>query len=166
MARPKRILTEGEFTLVIDSLKNGISIMQLAKDMLNAGLDFPTAGQIYDYCYSSSEIRETYMNARESFAHAVADDVVNIADMERDPQKARNRIQARQWAASKIMPKIYGDKLDLDVTNKVDIGAAVTLARARLSSMRGNQLIDVTPQSNLITTDSKSVVAEEIDPFS
>lgn len=160
-------ITPAEFDLVIDSLKNGISIMQLVRDMREMGIDFPSASRIYDHVYRSSETRLLYTQARETFAHAVVDEVINIADSERDPQRARNKMNARQWVAAKLIPKTYGDKLDLEVTNKVDLTVAVKAARDRLSNMRDNQLIDITPQLPITTTDIKSVVSdEEVDPFS
>ena len=159
-------ITQQEFDLVIDSLKNGISIMQLVKDMRGMGIDFPSARRIYDHCYSCSEARATYTQAREVFSHAVVDELIDIADSERDPQKARNRMNARQWVASKVIPKVYGDKLDMTVTNTIDLSAAVKAGRERLAKMRGNQLIDITPENPITTTDSKSVVAEDIDPYS
>lgn len=98
------------------------------------------------------------------FADAAAADTVYIADTEKDAQKARNRIMARQWAASKIKPRIYGDKLELDVNNKIDVSVAIQAARRRSQVIEHQQLIDVT------TSDSESdVITEEkpyVDPFS
>ena len=39
-----------------------------------------------------------------------AEDVVEIADNEPDPVKARVRVDARKWIASKLLPKKYGDR--------------------------------------------------------
>ena len=46
----------------------------------------------------------------------MADEIIQIADAEPDASKARNRIQARQWAASKLKPGQYGDTASLKVT--------------------------------------------------
>lgn len=48
-----------------------------------------------------------------------ADDIIEIADVEDDPNKARVRIDARKWYAGKLNAKHYGDKLNLDATVKV-----------------------------------------------
>lgn len=55
-----------------------------------------------------------YARARDEQADHYADEITEIADTEEDPQKARVRIDARKWVASKLKPKKYGDKLDLD----------------------------------------------------
>lgn len=76
-----------------------------------------------------------YARAREMQAHSLADDVSEISDngsndwMERnDPdnpgwqangehlQRSRLRFDARRWAASKILPKVYGDKIQQEHT--------------------------------------------------
>jgi hypothetical protein len=55
--------------------------------------------------------------AREERADLVADEIITIADTETDPQKARNRIDARKWWAARVNPKKYGDKLVTENTN-------------------------------------------------
>lgn len=58
--------------------------------------------------------QEMYARAREDQADWHADAIIRIADTEEDPAKARNRIDARKWAASKLKPKVYGERLQLD----------------------------------------------------
>ena len=54
-----------------------------------------------------------YQRAREAQADAFFDEIVMIADTCDDPAKARVQIDARKWAAGKMRPKVYGDKMDL-----------------------------------------------------
>jgi len=65
--------------------------------------------------------RGKYARAREQQADFYADQIIEIADTETDPQKARNRIDARKWTASKLAPKVYGDKVE----NTIDVGATL-----------------------------------------
>lgn len=59
-----------------------------------------------------------YARAREVGYHKMADDIIDIADAsETDPgQVARDRlrVETRKWKLSKALPKIYGDKLELN----------------------------------------------------
>src|ERR1700674_3747113 len=59
-----------------------------------------------------------YARAREVGYHKMADDIMDIADAkETDPgQVARDRlrVETRKWKLSKALPKIYGDKLELN----------------------------------------------------
>lgn len=57
------------------------------------------------------EFKAKYARAREDQADVYAEECVEIADEETDAAKARNRIAARQWYASKLRPKVYGDKM-------------------------------------------------------
>lgn len=153
-------VTPDMFEDVLQALKCGTTVKQFVR-LHKDRPEIPTADTIYDYCLADSERKRRYTLAREQCAHAVADDVIDIADNERDPQTARNRMNSRQWLAGKILPKVYGDKLDVDVSGRIDVTSAIVLAR-----QRAGQLIDVTPQSTLITSDTQSDVIEHIDPFS
>ena len=73
-----------------------------------------------------------YARAAELRADLLADEIISIADSDDDPAKVRNQINARQWLASKLNAKRYGDRIDLNVTQTVDIGATLAEARARL----------------------------------
>jgi hypothetical protein len=61
----------------------------------------------------NEEFRGQYARARVDQADSLAEEIVAIADTEKDPAKARVRIDARKWYASKLNPKTYGDKLEL-----------------------------------------------------
>lgn len=83
-----------------------------------------------------------YTRAREIGYHAMADELMEIADDGRndftrrnadDPeavlngehiQRSRLRVDTRKWMLSKALPKVYGDKLDL--THGNPDGTAIT----------------------------------------
>lgn len=73
-----------------------------------------------------------YARARELNADILVDEALTIADSDIDPNLARNRIDIRKWIASKHRPKIYGDRLDLNVAQTVSIIDARNEAKARL----------------------------------
>jgi hypothetical protein len=71
--------------------------------------------------------REGFANnyARARMAQAVhyAEEIVQIAD-QKDPEdvaRDRLRVDTRKWYLSKVLPKIFGDKLDLDHSGAVTI---------------------------------------------
>lgn len=72
---------------------------------------------------SKAEFSKQYAHARDAQADSLADEIVDIADTEEDPAKARVRVDARKWVASKLKPKKYGDKL----TNEHEHSGEVTL---------------------------------------
>lgn len=120
----------------------------------------------FDTIRSSPSYAEMYDRAREARADTLVDEAITIVDTEPDPNKARVRSDIRRWLASKLQPRTYGDKLDLNVNATVDIGSALLEARKRASlltcdpaAQNETQLIDVTPETQQPTTGYKSVGA-------
>lgn len=62
-----------------------------------------------------------YTSARARGLEHIADEIVSIADTETDPNKARVRVDARKWVLSKLNPKVYGDKLDLNHSGEMTV---------------------------------------------
>jgi hypothetical protein len=83
--------------------------------------EVPSPATFHNWLADDPSLQERYARAREEQGDLHADELVRIADEEPDPNKARVRIDARKWAASKRNPKKYGDKLTLDgeVTTKL-----------------------------------------------
>jgi hypothetical protein len=50
-----------------------------------------------------------YTRARAEMTHHLAEQTLEIADLSKDPVKARLQVDARKWFASKMLPKVYGD---------------------------------------------------------
>ena len=108
-------------------------------------------------------IDERYLRSRMVRAEKLVEETVQISDEEDDPHKARIRVETRRWYASKITPKIYGDRIDLNVTQTIDIGSALTEARNRVLSPRlpelapQRQVIDLTHDVITSTSDAQSI---------
>lgn len=85
--------------------------------------DMPDNSTVCFWCRENTELAKQYADAREAQADFFVDEMITIADTEEDPQRAKVRIDARKWHASKTAPKKYGDKLDIsgqvDVVNTV-----------------------------------------------
>lgn len=76
--------------------------------------DMPARSTVYVWFRKIDGFMDMYVRAREERAELFADEIVRIADECEDPQKARVQIDARKWAAAKLNPKNYGDKIDLN----------------------------------------------------
>lgn len=73
-----------------------------------------------------------YARARDIGLDHQADKIVEIADTEGDPQKARVMIDARKWHLSKMAPKRYGEKLDVNLGGTVGVRRAEELSEDEL----------------------------------
>jgi len=68
------------------------------------------------------EFSEQYTRAREAQAEAHADRIVEIADDDTlDPNHKRIMVDARKWVASKLKPKRYGDKAEVEHSGNVGL---------------------------------------------
>ena len=90
-------------------------------ELIATGTSLRTACEQFGYKASTflewvgqdAQLAEQYARARTLQAEHYADEIVRIADSAIDPQKARLQVDARKWVASKLLPKKYGDKVDL-----------------------------------------------------
>jgi hypothetical protein len=60
-----------------------------------------------------NDFANRYARARESGAYAMADELLEIADGAADVQRDRLRADTRKWLLSKILPRVFGDKIDV-----------------------------------------------------
>ncbi len=87
---------------------------------------------------NDEHFQELYARAREERADWLADELLTIADTETDSAKARNRIDARKWAAAKLNPKRYAERVDSTTTHEAGAGMAGLLAQLSNASVFPN----------------------------
>lgn len=64
-----------------------------------------------------NELRDRYVRARENQADAFADEILDVArNKNLDPQQARLQVDALKWAAGKRKPKVYGDRVQQEIS--------------------------------------------------
>ena len=84
-----------------------------------ADADMPCTETVRKWKLTLPEFAAQYARARESRAEFLADEIIDIADAAEDAQKARLQVDARKWFASKLAPKTYGDKVELEHSGEV-----------------------------------------------
>lgn len=119
-------MTRDEIVAVINAVASG----ELVSDHLRTG---QRRMAFYTALERDPQLQELYTVARASRAEELADEVVRVADdPELEPARARNMVDARRWLASKLRPQVYGDRLDVNVQQSVDISVALKEARSRV----------------------------------
>lgn len=138
----------------------------LRKALEEAGIK-PSA--LHYWMGQDRELAVAYSRAVEVKADLLADQVIELADSEGDPHKVRNQINARQWLAGKLN-KRYSDRIDLNVTQTIDVGATLAEARARLVrpvcdqlTIEESQVLDYKPNLFSKPSDTQSVSAAPPD---
>lgn len=151
---------------VIDRVLDGCTLRDALK---TSGLTPQSFGRLLQ---QDKVAAAAYARAAELRADLLADEIISIADGDGDPAKARNQITARQWLSSKLNSKRYGDRVDLNVTQTIDIGSTLAEARARLLPNRyldnatDAQVLDSPRVIDIRPSDYQSVNDAEPDIFS
>ena len=84
--------------------------------------DMPAWGTAWNKIYNDKDFERKYMNALSSRGMIYADqlDEINrrVLNGEIDPQAARLVADNYKWTAARLLPKVYGDKQQVDVTHE------------------------------------------------
>jgi hypothetical protein len=100
------------FTRLCDEIAEGKSLRQACLPD-----DMPDRACVRRWMIADPELATQYTRAREERAELYADEIMEIADNAQDPQIAKLQVDARKWIASKMLPKVYGDKTHTDITS-------------------------------------------------
>ena len=124
MARPSKY-SEALAREVCERISTSSSgLVKIAKDP-----DMPALRTIHKWLNEHEEFMHMYEEAKRQQAELLAQEIIDIADdaeqdMEIDEegrirvrsehiQRSRLRVDARKWVAAKLLPRKYGDKLDV-----------------------------------------------------
>lgn len=88
--------------------------------------------EFFNYIWNDTDLTNQYTRAQHIRAEKFAEEIIEISDTETDTQRARNRIDTRRWFASKMNPRQYGDRVDVNVTQTVSITSALEEAKKRI----------------------------------
>lgn len=148
---------------VIDAISDNMSLKQALE------ISQLKAKQFFRVISESPTLEALYIRAQHARTELMADEIIEITDTEPDPNRARVRADARKWYASKLQPSKFGDRLDLNVNQTVDVGSALAEARKRALLTHSTptdqftQAIDVTPNIDTQTTEDNSVETRDAD---
>ena len=114
--RPSTYTTE-QAEAICERVSSGELFTHVLRDMDLA------VSTLYQWLHANDEFAELYAKAREIQADVHADSIVGIADLAEagDVQVARLRVDARKWVASKLRPRTWGDKVDLNVSGQLEV---------------------------------------------
>ena len=89
------------------------------KRLIEEEKDIPAMSTIFEWIWRNPEFSEKYTKARKVQAEGFIDEIMDISDGTcikggSDVQRARLMVDTRKWYASKVIPKVYGDRLQLE----------------------------------------------------
>lgn len=124
---------------IIDGISDGKS---LSSTLRAEGM--PSYSLARQMIKNNPEFRAAYEKAVEDRADRLAEEIIELADQEMPDglegpmasawvQQKRMQVDARKWVASKLKPKIYGDRIDVAVTDtRISVMDALNEAKQRV----------------------------------
>jgi len=147
--RPRTIPREEIIKKICEIIANSSKGLRAAIKQVNQELNLkidPT--YLYRWINEDLALCQLYARAREDQADVLFDEAIEISDdsseddifIEADTkegksakrvannefiQRSKLRVDTRKWAASKLKPKKYGDKLDINPTGPIEVRLTV-----------------------------------------
>lgn len=117
--------TEEQLELAIDLATKGEPLKNIITGMLTDESAF------FIYRQRDPLFSAAFERARLEGLEHIADGLLTVHDDYIDVQRARLKSDNAKWLLAKRKPAIYGDKVDIHVSQTIDIGAALTEAKRR-----------------------------------
>lgn len=105
--------------------------------------EFPDRKTVYAWLSKHPEFRNMYAEAKMQQADYLSEEIIEIADDSTNDtefkrgekvenrewvNRSRLRVDTRKWLASKLYPRVYGDKIQSDINAKVEAKVDATIS--------------------------------------
>ena len=138
------------------------------RSILDADDKLPSVRSFLDWVAADSFLATQYAHARAAQYELLADEIVAIADENYTTdehgvrerlsseaiQRNRLRVDTRKWMLSKMLPKVYGDKIQTEHTGKD--GGPIQLAAVDLRNLSDSELDDMQRLLDKVGSDESS----------
>jgi hypothetical protein len=110
------IYTQAIADEICERLAHGETLRKMVLDE-----HMPASSAIYRWLDSNESFKEQYAQARVRQADYYAEMIIDESFGAHDASIGRLRMDALKWASSKIAPKKYGDKIELESNNNQNL---------------------------------------------
>ena len=145
-----------------------IALGKSLRSILDSDDNLPSSSTFLEWMGAASFLAEQYAHARQMAYELLADEIVAIADENYTTdehgvkerlsseaiQRNRLRVDTRKWMLSKMLPKVYGEKLTQEVTGKG--GGPIQLAAVDLRGLSDSELDDMQKLLDKVGSDEPS----------
>lgn len=149
---PEGSYNERHAEQVLEDLRRGLNVTKLCAERKLLDPTFPSWRQVFDWLAHNDAFAQAYARAKVVGCEAVCNELFVIGDDNSGDGKlvisektgelvtaidhehinrSRLRIDVRKWYLSKIVPKIYGDRLELEHKGDVNLLARLSEGRQR-----------------------------------
>ncbi len=110
---------------ICERIAEGEPLTRICKDG-----QMPAYRTVLSWRVANEEFQQMYARARQDAADTLADQIRELAGRvergELEPNAGRVAIDALKWIASKLKPREYGDRAQLDVAASLDVTTRVS----------------------------------------
>lgn len=126
---------------ILDHVASGKSLRSFCEDADGERIPGrPTRQAVFKWRADIKGFGDMFNEAMRDRAHLLVDEIIEIADTDPDPKRARVRVDTRKWAAARYLPNFYGDRLA--VTGAAD-GAPIKVEGSKPVEMSDEQLLAI-----------------------
>lgn len=104
-----------------DEICKRLSLGETLRTIIATSPHMPDRVTIYRWLDCHEKFRNQYTHARAEQADYYAEQIVDEAFSSHDAQIGRLRVDALKWAASKMAPKKYGEKIELETSQPLTL---------------------------------------------
>jgi hypothetical protein len=115
LGAPEFPFTQEKADEICELIANGITLKAICDIQ-----GMPKLTTVHKWIDSFPDFADAYARARKTQADTFADMVMTEAFNSHDAQIGRLRIDALKWTASKLAPKKYGDKVEVEQTGNTN----------------------------------------------
>jgi hypothetical protein len=117
-------ITIDQFNSILKLYADGISVESACKQLQHSTASF------YALVNDNSDCEKSYTRVQLCRCRKQADEIIDIADDRSDDPRSRAvRIDARKWTLAHMLPKKYGDKIDVTTLGEKVTGVCFTVVK-------------------------------------
>ena len=104
-------ISDEQIIAVIERMAEGLNLKE------SAAIDGFSIKNIYTRINASPELKDLHARAREDYQRIRVEEMNDIAKTEPDVARARLRCDNIKWEAARVLPKVFGDAVNLKHSN-------------------------------------------------
>ena len=135
MGRPSSYTQE-----IADEICSRLAHGETLRSIIASSPHLPDRTTIYRWNADNQDFRNQYTKARAEQADYYAELIVDESYSSHDAAIGRLRVDALKWAASKMAPKKYGDKIELETAQPLTLAFQLPSRETEQVTLENNKL--------------------------
>ena len=136
MGRPSAYTPE-----LADEICHRLSLGETLRTIISTSPHMPDRVTIYRWLENNENFRNQYTRARAEQADYYAEQIVDEAMSSHDAQIGRLRVDALKWAASKMAPKKYGEKVEIETSQPLTLAFQLPARNREQVELEDNNIL-------------------------